>query len=367
VRDGEAEIWSPTQAPGPHRDLVAQLAGLPPERVKLHTTYLGGGFGRRFAPDFTLAAAALAKAAGVPVKLVYTREDDTRAWFYRPAAVARFRAGLAEDGGVLSLRARVAAPALTVAAGFVSELPGGIDDPAVEGIKECPYAIPNLRVEYSRVEPGIPVWYWRSVGHSQNVYFLESFIDELAHAAGRDPVAFRRGLLGGEPRLRGVLDLAAKESGWGQALPDGVHRGVALASSFGSHVAEIAEVSVDERGRPRVHRVVAAVDCGRTVNPAIIRRQVEGAIVYGLSAALHQRISFREGRVEQGNFDDYPMLRMDEMPQVDVHIVPSKEPPGGIGEPGLPPATPAVTNAIFAATGKRIRRLPIDPQELAGG
>jgi isoquinoline 1-oxidoreductase beta subunit len=293
------------------------------------------------------------------VKLVYTREDDTRAWYYRPAAVARFSAGLAEDGTPLSFTARIAAPSIMLGAGFVKELPKGIDEPAVEGISDCPYAFPNLRVEYVQTEPGVQVWFWRSVGHSQNVYFIESFVDEVAAAAGRDPVDFRRSLLAKQPRLRGALDLAAQKAGWGSPLPAGVHRGVAVTSSFGSYVAQVAEVSVGADGRPRVQRIVAAVDCGRTVNPEIIKRQIEGAIVYGLSAALHEQITFKNGRVEQSNFDDYPMLRMDEMPRVDVHIVPSTEAPGGIGEPGLPAATPAVVNAMFAATGKRVRKLPI--------
>jgi len=359
VRPDAAELWSPTQAPGPHQGIVAQLTGLPAEKVKVHTTYLGGGFGRRFAPDFTMAATLLSKAAGAPVKLVYTREDDTRAWYYRPAAVARFSAGLAADGTPVSFTARIAAPSIMLGAGFVKELPKGIDEPAVEGISDCPYAFPNLRVEYVQTEPGVQVWFWRSVGHSQNVYFIESFVDEVAAAAGRDPVEFRRSLLAKQPRLRGALDLAAQKADWGSPLPAGVHRGVAVTSSFGSYVAQVAEVSVGADGRPRVQRIVAAVDCGRTVNPEIIKRQIEGAIVYGLSAALHEQITFRNGRVEQSNFDDYPMLRMDEMPRVEVYIVPSTEAPGGIGEPGLPAATPAVVNAMFAATGKRIRKLPI--------
>lgn len=359
VQPDKAELWSPTQAPGPHQALVAQLTGLAPEHVKVNTTYLGGGFGRRFAPDFTIAATLLSKAAGAPVKVVYTREDDMRAWFYRPASVTRFIAGLDAEGNPVSLTARVATPSIMLAAGFLKELPEGIDDTAVEGIKDCPYAFPNLRIEYARTEPGVPVWFWRSVGHSQNVYFLEAFVDEIAAAAGKDPVEFRRSLLVKEPRLRGVLDLAAHEAGWGQALTKGVHRGVAVTSSFGSYVAQVAEVSINPDGKVRVHRMVAAVDCGRTVNPEIIKRQIEGAIVYGLSAALHEKITFKDGRVEQGNFNDYPMLRMDEMPRVEVHIVPSSEAPGGIGEPGLPAAAPAVINAIFAATGKRVRRLPV--------
>jgi isoquinoline 1-oxidoreductase beta subunit len=359
VRAGEAEVWAPTQGPGPQQGIVAQLTGLPPEKVQIHTTYLGGGFGRRFAADFIIAATLISKAAGAPVKLVYTREDDMRAWFYRPASVARLAAGLDQDGKPVSFTARIAAPALMTAAGFVTELPKGIDDPAVEGISDCPYDFPNLRVEYVRTEPGVPVWFWRSVGHSQNAYFLESFIDEVAAAAGKDPVDFRRAMLGKQPRLRAVLDLAAQKSGWGSPLPPGVHRGVAVAASFGSFVAQVAEVSLEAGGKPRVHRIVAAVDCGTAVNPEIVRRQIEGAIVYGLSAALYEQITFAKGRVQQSNFDDYAMLRMNEMPKVEVHIVPSSEPPSGVGEPGLPPATPAVVNAIFAATGKRVRKLPL--------
>jgi len=210
----------------------------------------------------------------------------------------------------------------------------------------------------------VQVWFWRSVGHSQNIFFSESFVDELAHAAGKDPYEFRRDLLSKQPRYRGALELAAQKAGWGSPLPNGMHRGIAVAQSFGSYVAEVAEVSVGADGQVKVHRLVAAVDCGRTVNPTIIKRQIESAIVFGLSAVLYSRITFKDGRVEQGNFDSYPVLRMDEMPKVEVHIVPSTEAPGGIGEPGLPAAAPAVTNAIFAATGKRIRRLPIDPAEL---
>lgn len=365
VKGDSAEVWSPSQGPGPHRDIVARLAGVAAEKVDFHTTYLGGGFGRRFAPDFTIPTTLLSKAAGAPVKLVYTREDDMRAWFYRPAAVASFEAGLDDQGKPVSLLARVAAPSIMLAANFVEELPKGIDEPAVEGIQDCPYGIPNLRVEYARTEPGVQVWFWRSVGHSQNAFFLESFIDEMAAAAGKDPVAYRRELLAEQPRLRAALDLAAEKAGWGNVLPSDVHRGVAVASSFGSHVAQVAEVSVSSAGQIRVHRIVAAVDCGRTVNPAIIRRQIEGATVYGLSAALYEQITFKNGRVEQGNFDDFPILRMNEMPKVEVHIVPSTENPGGIGEPGLPPATPAVMNAVYAATGKRIRRLPVQASELA--
>ncbi|HEV8690411.1 MAG TPA: molybdopterin cofactor-binding domain-containing protein, partial [Ideonella sp.] len=231
-------------------------------------------------------------------------------------------------------------------------------------IDDNPYDIDNSRIAYGRVEPGPQVWFWRSVGHSQNIFFIESFIDEMAAKAKKDPFEFRRDLLGKQPRYKAVLELAAQKAGWGGKLPAGVHRGIAVAQSFGSYVAEVAEVSVAPDGTPRVHRVVAVVDCGLTANPLTIARQIEGAIVYGLSAALYGKISFKDGRVEQGNFHQYQVLRMNEMPKVEVHILPSTENPGGIGEPGTPPIAPAVANAIFAATGKRIRTLPIDPAML---
>jgi isoquinoline 1-oxidoreductase beta subunit len=360
VRADGAEIWAGTQGPGPHQGVVAGLAGLPSEKVQVHTLYLGGGFGRRFAGDFIVEATLLSKAAGKPVKVVFSREDDTRAMFFRPASAVKFEAGFDTSGKPLSFSARVACPSVMIAAGFVTELPDGVDGPAVEGIAEFFYSVPNVRVEYVREEPGYQSWFWRSVGHSQNCFFLESFVDEMAAAAGQDPYEFRRGLLGDRPRHRGVLELAAQKAGWGAPLPAGMHRGIALTHCFGSYVAEVAEVSIGEDGRPKVHRIVAAVDCGHVVNPQIIRRQIEGAIVYGLSAALYGRIDLEGGEVVQGNFDDYPVLRMREMPKVEVHIVPSTEAPSGIGEPGLPPAAPAVCNAIFAATGKRIRKLPID-------
>jgi isoquinoline 1-oxidoreductase beta subunit len=240
----------------------------------------------------------------------------------------------------------------------------GVDQFAMEGIADHPYDIANQRLAYGRREPGPQVWFWRSVGHSQNIFFMEGFIDELAAAAKADPFEFRRGLLGRQPRYKGVLELAAEKAGWSKPLPAGVFRGIAVAQSFGSYVAEVAEVSVGSDGTPKVHRVVAAVDCGMTVNPEIIRRQIEGAIVYGLSAALYGRLTIKDGKVEQSNFHDYPVLRLNGMPKVEVHILPSTENPGGIGEPGTPPIAPAVVNAIFAATGKRLRSLPIDPAAL---
>jgi isoquinoline 1-oxidoreductase beta subunit len=367
VKPGSVEIWAGTQAPGPTQAIVANIAGVAPEKVTVHTMYLGGGFGRRFAPDFTIDATMLSKLAGKPVKLIYSREDDMRAYYYRPASVTRFTAGLDASGNPVSFRARVASPSIMAASGSMKLPPSGIDKLALEGIADLPYDIPNLRVEYSRQEPGVQVWFWRSVGHSQNIFFSESLIDEMAQAAGRDPLQYRLALLGKHPRYQGVLELVAERAGWGTPLPAGLHRGVAVAKSFGSYVAEVAEVAVGDDGRVKVHRVVAAVDCGMTVNPEIIRRQIESAIAYGLTAALYGRISFKDGKVEQGNFDTYPVLRINEMPKVEVYIVPSDQDPGGIGEPGLPALAPAVTSAIFAATGKRIRKLPIDASELKRG
>jgi len=360
VRADGAEIWAGTQGPGPHQGAVAAITGLPLEKVKVNTMYLGGGFGRRFAGDFVVGATLLSKLSGKPVKLVYSREDDMRAMFFRPASVTAFRAGLDGTGKPVSFSAKVASQALTIAAGFATELKNGVDDDAVDGIQQFAYGVPNVKVEFMREEPGYQTWFWRSVGNSQNYFFLESFVDEMAAAAGKDPYEFRRELLAGKPRYQAVLELAAGKAGWGKPLPAGVHRGIAIAHSFESLVAEVAEVSVGDDGAVKVHRVVAAVDCGQIVNPQIVMRQVESAIVYGLSAALYGRIDLKDGEVVQGNFDDYPVLRMNEMPKVEVHIVASNEKPTGIGEPGLPPLAPAVCNAVFAATGKRIRQLPID-------
>ena len=360
VKGDEVEIWAGTQSQGPSQSILSQVAQVTPAKVKVNTLLLGGGFGRRFAPDFTIDATLLSKMAGAPVKLIYTREDDMAAGFYRPASVARFSAGLDRNGKPVKLQASVASPSIMAASGFMKIPENGVDNFALEGIDDHPYDIPHIRIEYARKEPGPQVWFWRSVGHSQNIFFMEGFIDELAVAAKQDPYEFRRALLGKQPRYKAVLELAADKAGWGKPPPAGVHRGIAVAQSFGSYVAEVAEVSVAPDGTPRVHRVVAAVDCGLTVNPAIIARQIEGAIVYGLSAALYGKITFKDGRVEQGNFHNYPVLRMSEMPKVEVYIVGSSEKPGGIGEPGTPPVAPAVVNAIFAATGKRLRQLPID-------
>ena len=364
VQGDEVEIWAGTQSQGPAQGILSQVAQVQQARVKVNALMLGGGFGRRFAPDFVIDATLLSKLSGKPVKLIYGREDDMVAGFYRPAAVARFEAALDGQGRPTLLKAGIGSPSIMAASGFMQIPASGVDSLAMEGVADHPYAIPNQRLAYGRREPGPKVWFWRSVGHSQNIFFMEGLIDEMAAAAGKDPFEFRRQLLSKQPRYKAVLEAAAQKAGWGRPLPAGVARGIAVAQSFGSYVAEVAEVSVAPDGTPRVHRVVAAVDCGMVVNPEIIRRQIEGSIAFGLSAALHEQVTFRDGRPEQANFNTYPLLRMGEMPTVEVHILPSTEAPGGIGEPATPPLAPAVVNAIFAATGKRLRSLPIRAETL---
>ena len=364
VKSDGVEIWAGTQSQGPVQGILSQVASVDPGKVKVNTMMLGGGFGRRFAPDFVIDATLLSKMSGAPVKLIYSREDDMAAGFYRPASVAKFTGGLGADGKATLLKVGVGSPSIMAASGFMKIPESGVDSFAMEGIADHPYDMVNQRIDYGRQEPGPNVWFWRSVGHSQNIFFMESFIDEMAAAAGKDPYEFRRAMLDKQPRYKQVLELAAQKAGWGAPLPAGVFRGIAVAQSFGSYVAEVAEVSVGQDGAPRVHRVVAAVDCGMTVNPTIIERQIEGAIVFGLSAALYGKITLKDGRVEQSNFHDYPVLRSNEMPKVEVHIVASTEKPGGIGEPGTPPIAPAVANALFAATGKRLRSLPFDVEQL---
>ena len=360
VKGDEVEIWAGTQSQGPAQGILAQVAQAAPGKIKINALMLGGGFGRRFAPDFAIDATLLSKISGKPVKLIYSREDDMAAGFYRPASVARFEGAVDAKGTPTMLKVGVGSPSIMGGSGFMKIPDNGVDTFAMEGIADHPYDIDNQRIAYGRREPGPQVWFWRSVGHSQNIFFLEGFIDEMAAAAKKDPYEFRRANLSKQPRYKAVLEAAAEKAGWGKPLPAGVFRGIAVAQSFGSYVAEVAEVSVAADGTPKVHRVVAVVDCGMTVNPEIIRRQIEGSIVFGLSAALYGKITLKDGKVEQGNFHDYPVLRMSEMPQVEVHILPSTELPGGIGEPGTPPIAPAVVNAIFAATGKRLRSLPID-------
>jgi isoquinoline 1-oxidoreductase beta subunit len=341
VRRDRCDVWVPTQAQTGARAAAAQVSGLPESAVQVHTTFAGGGFGRRLQQDFVIEAVQLSKAVGAPVQVLWTREDDMRHDFYRPANATQLRAALDTRGLPLAWSQRIAGPRA-----------------ALRGVA-IPYAIDNVRVEEVEEDPGVPTGAWRSVGASQNGFTVECFIDELAHAAGRDPLAYRLALLKQAPRHRAALELAAGKAGWGRKLPAGHGRGLAVYESFAGWVAHVVEVSVT-RGAIRVRRVVSAVDCGLAVNPAGVRAQTESSITFALTAALKGKITIRDGRVEQGNFDDQPLLRIDEMPAIEVHLVPaSHEPPGGVGEPGVPPLAPALANAVFAATGKRLRRLPL--------
>jgi len=353
VRPDRCEIWAPTQHPQGAQSAAAEITGLPIDAVTVHMTYLGCGWGRRSRPDFVQDAVEASKQAGAPVQVLWTREEDMQHDFYRPAAHARCAGAIGPDGGVTALRLRTVA----------SPLRGGdgVDGAAVDGLATTRYAIPNLLVDYVRPDIGVPVGYWRSVGPSQNTFILESFIDELAHAAGRDPFELRRELLAQAPRLRRVLERAAEKSGWGTTPPAGRARGIALVENKGGLVAEVAEVSL-HAGRVRVHRVTCAADFGQIIHPGIVEAQVVGSIVCGLTAALYGEITIEAGRVRQSNFHDYPLLRMRDMPAVEVHVIDSDEEPGGVGEPAVPPIAPAVANALFALTGKRIRRLPIGGQ-----
>ncbi len=358
VTPDAVHIWAPTQFQTGAQGIGANIGGVPPEKVLVHTTYLGGGFGRRFELDFIQEALETSKAVGAPVKVIWSREDDVRHEQYRPACYHRFRAGLDASGQPVAWTHRIVAPSI-FARVFPQTIKNGLDGEAVEGGVGMPYTIPNVHVDYLLTDTGIPVGFWRSVNNSYNAFAVECFIDELAHAAKRDPYEYRRDLLTKAPRHLGVLNLAASKAGWGTAPPAGRARGIAVYKSFETYVAEVAEVSVASDGAVRVHRVVCAVDCGPVVNPDIVEAQMQGGIVYGLTAALWGEITIDKGRVQQSNFHDYRMLRMAEMPRIEVHIVPSSDAQGGVGEPGTPPIAPAVCNAIFALTGKRIRKLPI--------
>jgi isoquinoline 1-oxidoreductase beta subunit len=357
LRADGCDIYAPTQGQTSAQDAGIKISGLPREKVRVHTTYLGGGFGRRGNQDYVVEALECSKAVGKPVKVIWTREDDMLYDQYRPATYNRLRGGVDADGRILAWQHQIAGASIRGQhkRGLVK---GESDGSNTEGAKNIPYAIPNQHVSFVMYNPGIPVGYWRSVGSSQNAYITECFFDELASLAGKDPLQARLELMGGHPRHAGVLQLAADKAGYGKPLPAGHARGIAVAESFGSFVAQVAEVSI-ERGRVRVHRITCAVDCGMTVNPDSIRAQMEGAIAFGLTATLKSEITIQDGHSVQSNFDDFTLLRLDEMPEVAVHILPSHENPGGIGEPGVPPAAPAVANAVFALTGKPVRSIPI--------
>jgi isoquinoline 1-oxidoreductase beta subunit len=356
-KDGSAMVWAATQAPGGARAAVAEALGIKVEKVTLIVPYLGGGFGRRYFTDFLVQAAVVARQAdGAPVQLLWSREQDMTHDFYRPIVVSRHRAGLDSQGRLVAWQSTGAGPSMGV--------PGILQGALLIGAYDTGYAFPNARIAYHASESPLPAGIWRSVAHSQNAFFTESFIDEVAAAAGQDPVAFRITLLTGNPRMTRVLRRAAELSGWGQPLaplPDGTRkaRGIGLHRAFGSVIAQVVEVSIGEAKQIRVHRVVCVLDCGLPVNPNLIRQQIEGGLIYGLSAALHGEITVDKGQVQQSNFHDYPPIRMRECPAIEMDIIASNEHPQGVGEVGTPPIAPAVANAVFALTGQRLRSLPL--------
>ncbi|WP_250449050.1 xanthine dehydrogenase family protein molybdopterin-binding subunit [Lysobacter enzymogenes] len=361
------EVWTGTQFQTLDQAVAAKITGLAPEQVQIHTTFLGGGFGRRATPssDFVSEAVHVAKAAGKPVKTVWSREDDVRGGYYRPMYLQRARIGLDKQGRPVAWKQTLVGQSIITGTPMAPMLvKNGVDSTSVEGVADSPYiqGVKDHFVELHSPQTGIPVLWWRSVGHSYNGFVMESLIDEAAHAAGRDPVEYRRALLGEHPRHLAALNLAAEKAGWGSKLPAGRARGVAVHESFGSYIAQIAEVSLEDAPggkRIRVHRFVCAIDCGLAVNPDGVRAQMESGINFGLGAALYSELTFRDGRVRQSNFHDYRVLRMDEAPAIEVHIVPSAEKMGGAGEPGTAPVAAAVANAVFALGGTRLRELPL--------
>ena len=358
------EIWCGDQFQTVDQANAAATAGLKPEQVKIHTLLAGGSFGRRanMGSDYIVEAVSVAKALGangIPVKLQWTREDDIRGGLYRPLYLHRLEAALDKNGQLVGWQHRIVGQSIIAGTAFAAVMvKDGIDGTSVEGAANLPYAVPNMSVELNTTETGVPVLWWRVVGSSHTAYATEAFIDEIAYAVGKDPFAFRQAMLEHHPRHKAVLELAAKAAGWGNPLPKGKGRGIAVAEAFGTYVAQVAEVTVAPNGKVKVDRIVCAVDCGTPINPDVITAQMEGGIGFGLGAALYGAITLKDGQVEQTNFDAYQVLRIDEMPKVEVHIVPSPEAPTGVGEPGVAPVGPAVANAVFAVTGKRLRVLP---------
>jgi len=357
VEADKCTVWVSTQSPSWTAMIATKVTGLPADKIVVNSMMLGGGFGRRSQTDFIADALHISKKLKKPIKVVWRREDGVQGGFYRPTAYNEFRAGLDADGWPVAWEHKIASPSILKAA--FGHLRGGLDGTATEGAANLPYDIPNMYVSWANPPLPVTLWFWRSVGSSQNAYITECFLDELAKAGGKDPVALRRKLLAKKPRHLRVLDKAVEAAGWGKPLPKGHAHGVAVHGSFGSFVAEVAEVSI-EKGNVRVHKVTCAVDCGDVINPDTVKAQMESGIVYGLTAALYGQVAIKNGRAVQSNFHDYKMLRIAQMPKVDVHIVTRGDPLGGVGEPGTPPIAPAVCNAVFALTGKPVRTLPIE-------
>jgi isoquinoline 1-oxidoreductase subunit beta len=362
VKANSCDVYVPTQGQTASHNAAIAASGLTADKVKIHTTYLGGGFGRRGEADFVTEAVETSKAVGAPVKVVWSREDDMQHDFYRPISYARMQGAVDASGTATVFTQHLVQQSLLKRLGSLP--PPGVDFISLEGAANLPYDLPNIKVEYTEQDPGIPFGFWRSVGASFQGFAVEAFIDELATTAGKDPYKFRHDLLGKAPRHRAALDLAAEKAGWGKPLPQGRARGIAVMECFGSILAQVTEVSVDAKGAVKVHRVVCSVDTGWVINPDTIKQQMEGGIIYGLTAALKGEITIQNGRVTQRHFNDYQMIRHPEMPLIEVFIVPSTAEPGGIGEPSTALAAGSLVNAIYAATGKRIYRLPIKPETL---
>jgi isoquinoline 1-oxidoreductase beta subunit len=366
ISGNTCEIWTGTQMPGHDQKTAADILGLKPEQVILNTMFLGGGFGRRATPtsDFVAEAVHVAKASGKSVKLVWSREDDIRGGYYRPAFLHKVQIGIGDDGLPAAWQHAIVGQSIVDGTPFQGLIKNGVDGTSVEGVNDSPYleSIPNYNIELHSPKLPITVLWWRSVGHTHTGFVMETLVDELASAAGKDPVAYRRSILKSKRHL-GVLELVAEKSGWNNPLPAGQYRGIAVHESFGSTVAEVAEISIQD-DHLKVHRVVCAIDCGLAVNPEGVKAQMESGIIFGLTALLYGEITLEKGRVKQRNFHDYKILRMNEAPLIEVYIADSTEKMGGAGEPGVPPLAPAIANALFAATGKRIRRLPLQPADL---
>ena len=364
LREDTCKVWVPTQDQSGVLQMVKEVTGLKPQQIHVHTTYLGGGFGRRLESDFVEEAVRLSKATGKPIKLMWTREEDMQNDFYRPAACSKIHGGIDGKGRLIAWVHKLVAPSIFSRV-YSQMVKNGIDPAAVEGGVGMKYEIPNIHLEYVRIDVPVPVGFWRSVGHSHNAFAVESFVDELAHATGKDPLEFRLNLLKNHPRPRRVLEVVAEKARWGKPLKKGHGHGIAQHFSFGSYVAQVAEASVNkEDGTIKVNRIVCAVDCGPVINPDAVTAQMEGGIIFGLSAALKERVGFARGGVESGNFHNYDILPMSQAPEIEVHIVKSNAKLGGAGEPGVPPTAPSIANAVFAATGARIRRLPMKPETI---